>query len=141
MADKEFEIWQLKEGAPDTPQMFFTNYDYMAKHDFPINMSTYDRVYAGMTAAETTPEDIYVRFNVDHPEDYRAHSLSVSDVVVFKEDGMAHAYFMDSIGYKELPEFFKQIDRQVTDKETRPECNEIQSVKIAPRDHSTGYRQ
>ncbi len=107
MADKEFEIWQLKEGAPDTPQMLFTNYDYMAKHGFPINMSTYDRVYAGTTAAETTPEDIYVRFNINHPEDYRAHSLSVSDVVVFKEGGKATAYFMDSIGYKELTQFWK----------------------------------
>ena len=117
--------------------MLFMNYDYMAKHDFPINMSTYDCVYAGMTATETTPEDIYVRFNINHPEDYRAHSLSVSDVVVFKEGGKANAYFMDSIGYKELPEFFKHIDRQVTDKEARPKCNEIQPVKTVLRDYST----
>ena len=53
-----------------------------------------------------TLEDIYRRFNIDHPEDFRGHSLSVSDVVVLHEKGTDTAYYVDSIGFKELPDFF-----------------------------------
>ena len=53
-----------------------------------------------------TLEDIYRRFNIDHPEDFRGHSLSVSDVVVLHENGADTTYYVDSIGFRELPDFF-----------------------------------
>lgn len=52
-----------------------------------------------------TLEDIYTRFNIDHPEDFKGHSLSVSDVVVLHEKGSDTAYYVDSIGFKEVPDF------------------------------------
>lgn len=53
-----------------------------------------------------TLEDIYRRFNIDHPEDFKGHSLSVSDVVVLHGNGADTAYYVDSIGFQELPGFF-----------------------------------
>ena len=62
--------------------------------------------YARQREPGETLEDIYRRFNIDHPEDFRGHSLSVSDVVVLHENGADAAYYVDSIGFKELPGFF-----------------------------------
>ena len=58
----------------------------------------------GQTQAETL-EAIYTKFNIDHPAEYKAHSLSVSDIVVLHEDGENSAHFVDSFGFTELPRF------------------------------------
>lgn len=51
-------------------------------------------------------EDVYAKFNIRHPEDFKGHSLSVSDVVVLTKCGMSKAFYCDSIGFKELPDAF-----------------------------------
>ena len=56
-------------------------------------------------------EDIYTRFNIDHPKDFKGHSLSVSDVVVLHQNGQDTAHYVDSFGYKEVPEFFKEQEK------------------------------
>ncbi len=53
-----------------------------------------------------TLESIYERFNLHHPDDFRGHSLSVSDVVVLREDGRVQAYYVDSFGFTQVPEIF-----------------------------------
>ena len=55
------------------------------------------------TDAIGTLEAIYTKFNIDHPADYKAHSLSVSDIVVLHENGENSAHFVDSFGFTELP--------------------------------------
>lgn len=62
--------------------------------------------YARQREPGETLEDIYRRFHIDHPEDFRGHFLSVSDVVILHENGADAAYYVDSIGFKELPGFF-----------------------------------
>ena len=52
-------------------------------------------------------EDIYTRFNIDHPKDFKGHSLSVSDVVVLHQNGQDTAHYVDNFGYKEVPEFLQ----------------------------------
>ena len=52
-------------------------------------------------------ERLYQTFNIDHPEDFRGHSLSVSDIVALKEQGVVSYHYVDSIGYTELPNFDK----------------------------------
>ena len=52
-------------------------------------------------------ESLYATFNVDHPEDFRGHSMSVSDVVALRENGAVTCHYVDSIGYKELPGFLR----------------------------------
>ena len=51
---------------------------------------------------------IYERFNIQRPADFTGHSLSVSDVVVLNDGSTVKAYYVDSIGFAELPEFFKE---------------------------------
>lgn len=63
----------------------------------------------GQTQAETL-EAIYTKLNVDHPADYKAHSLLVSDVVVLHEDGENSAHFVDSFDFTELPKFMLTLE-------------------------------
>ena len=58
-------------------------------------------------------EDIYTRFNIDHPKDFKGHSLSVSDVVVLHQNGQDTAHYVDSFGYKDVPEFLQE-QKQLT---------------------------
>ena len=55
----------------------------------------------------TMLEEMYTKFNIDHPEDFRGHSLSVSDIVAIRQNGIVSCHYVDSIGFKELPEFLK----------------------------------
>ena len=59
----------------------------------------------------TSLEDIYTRFNIDHPKDFKGHSLSVSDVVVLHQSGQDTVHYVDSFGYKDVPEFFKEQEK------------------------------
>ena len=52
-------------------------------------------------------ENVYARFNIDRPDDFKGHSLSVSDIVVMKEGDRISSWYVDSIGFKELPGFVK----------------------------------
>ena len=63
----------------------------------------------GQTQSETL-EAIYTKLNIDHPADYKAHSLSVSDIVVLHEDGENSAHFVDSFGFTELPKFMLTLE-------------------------------
>lgn len=54
-------------------------------------------------------EDIYTKFNIDHPADFTGHSLSVSDVVVLHQDGENTSHYVDSVGYREIPGFTKEL--------------------------------
>lgn len=59
-----------------------------------------------------TLEAIFEKFNLDHPEDFRGHSLSVSDIVVLHQNGQNTAHFVDSFGYTEIPDFYGSRHRK-----------------------------
>ena len=80
--------------------------DWLESKGLSVDRDNYRMVYAMQREPGETLEDIYRRFNIDHPEDFKGHSLSVSDVVVLHGDGADTAYYVDSIGFKELPDFF-----------------------------------
>lgn len=107
------DIYQLKD-SPETAKIKFMNLDYLQSTNRSVNAANYDQVYSGSKEPGETLEGIYERFNLHHPADFRGHSLSVSDVVVLREDGKDTAYFVDSYGFKEVPEFFKQLEVTVT---------------------------
>ena len=71
----------------------------------------------GQTQSETL-EAIYTKLNVDHPADYKAHSLSVSDIVVLHENGENSAHFVDSFGFTELPKFMLTLEGKENEIET-----------------------
>ena len=55
-------------------------------------------------------EALYEKFNIDHPADYKGHSLSVSDIVVLHENGKNSAHFVDSVGFTMLPDFLREME-------------------------------
>jgi hypothetical protein len=109
-----FEIYQLK-GGDDTRDMRFISLDRLAEQGKKPDILTYDMVYEGdyspfEKSGDTIGrqlEAVYTKFNVDHPADFKGHSLSVSDVVVAK----GKAYYVDTFGFKEL-KAFKAPDRE-----------------------------
>lgn len=70
----------------------------------PIQRENYDLVYKEQLSERTTLEEIYVKYNISKPEDYNGHSLSVSDIVVLQQSGKKVAYYVDAIGFSEIPE-------------------------------------
>ena len=73
----------------------------------PVDAKNYALVYSAPLTPGTSLEDIYTRFNIDHPKDFKGHSLSVSDVVVLHQNGQDTAHYVDSFGYKKVPEFLQ----------------------------------
>ena len=108
-----FSIYQLKRGD-ETRDLRFEPYDRLQAAGHAVDRANYELIYTAPLAPDTSLEDIYTRFNIDHPADFKGHSLSVSDIVVLHRDGRDAAHYVDSIGYREVPEFFKEQERQLT---------------------------
>lgn len=132
--DNQFGIYQLND-SPAARNIHFMNSDFLEMKGIPITRENYDLVYTAPLEEGTSFEDIYVRFNLDHPEDFREYSLSVSDVVVLHQNGENTCHFVDSVGYKEVPEFIQEIskEREAEQKETVvtltvAECGEFHNL-------------
>ena len=111
--DKDtFSIYQIK-GGDETRDFRFEPYDRLQAAGNVVDRANYELVYTAPLAPETSLEDIYTRFNIDHPKDFKGHSLSVSDVVVLHQDGQDAAHFVDSVGFREVPEFLQE-QKQLT---------------------------
>ena len=107
-----FSIYQLKRGD-ETRDLRFEPYDRLQATGHAVDRANYELIYTAPLAPDTSLEDIYTRFNIDHPADFKGHSLSVSDIVVLHRDGRDAAHYVDSIGYREVPEFFNEQGRQL----------------------------
>ena len=111
--DKDtFSIYQIK-GGDGTRDFRFEPYDRLQAAGNVVDRANYELVYSAPLAPGTSLEDIYTRFNIDHPKDFKGHSLSVSDVVVLHQDGQDAAHFVDSVGFQEVPEFLQE-QKQLT---------------------------
>ncbi|WP_414655365.1 YodL domain-containing protein [Extibacter muris] len=111
-----FGIYQLvhEERARD---LRFEPYDRLQATGHTIDRANYELVYTASLSAGTSLEDIFTRFNIDHPQDFKGHSLSVSDIVVLHQNGENTAHYVDSFGYKEVPEFLQEQQKQLTPNE------------------------
>ncbi len=105
-----FAIYQLRD-SEDTAQLRFMNADYLAQKGLSIEKENYAAFYAGTLSHRGDTQDrlneLYETFNIRRPEDFRGHSLSVSDIVALKQDGVVSCHYVDSWGFKELPGFLK----------------------------------
>ena len=111
--DKDtFSIYQLKHGD-ETRDLRFEPYDRLQATGNVVDKANYELVYSAELTPGTYLEDIYTRFNIDHPKDFKGHSLSVSDVVVLHQNGQDTAHYVDSFGYKSVPEFLQE-QKQLT---------------------------
>ncbi|MFR8362060.1 MAG: YodL domain-containing protein, partial [Coprococcus comes] len=105
--DKDtFSIYQIK-GGDETRDLRFEPYDRLIAAGHRVDAKNYTLVYSAPLTPGTSLEDIYTRFNIDHPKDFKGHSLSVSDVVVLHQNGQDTAHYVDSFGYKKVPEFLQ----------------------------------
>ena len=99
-----YEIYQI----PATADVDYYFRSYAAANG-KLQSADYQRSYAGMYAKENSLEDLWAKHNGDHrPFAHRMRSLSVSDIVVLTQGGKKTAYYTDSVGFKEVPEFLTQ---------------------------------
>ena len=123
-----FGIYQLKD-TEETRDIRFMAMDYLEMKGIPVSKENYTLVYIGELEEGMSLEDIYTKFNIDHPADFTGHSLSVSDVVVLHQDGENTSHYVDSVGYREIPEFTKELSVSaeiITEKDAvREEATEI----------------
>jgi len=103
-----FAIYQLNDTELCT-ELLYMNMEYLAKKNIAVNRNNYNAVYAAPLRYDGTKpqilEALYEKFNLDRPHDFHGHSLSVSDIVALKQDGVVSYHYVDSVGFRELPEF------------------------------------
>ena len=109
-----YSIYQLKDGD-ETWAYRFEPLDRLKRVGLHVDRSHYNFIYSGSLEKGETLEDLYRRFNLDHPEDFRGHSLSVSDIVVLCQAGKVTAHYCDSFGFAEVPEFLVPEKKQARD--------------------------
>ena len=111
--DATFSIYQLKDGD-ETRDYRFEPYDRLQAAGLVVDRANYELVYTAPLVPGTSLDDIFTRFNIDHPKDFKGHSLSVSDVVVLHQDGQDTAHYVDRGDFKQVPEFLQEKQPQLT---------------------------
>ena len=122
-----FSIYQLRN-EDSTRDYRFEPHDRLQAAGRTVDKANYTEVYAAPLAAGTTLEDIYRTFNVDHPADFKGHSLSVSDVVVLHQNGQDTAHYCDSVGFQQVPEFLQENPLRTAELSTEQNENMIDGV-------------
>lgn len=109
-ATDTYAILQLRR-IPETFEVSFESLDRLRRMGKEPEFDHYEVVYTGSLPPYTNQnvmlEQLYMKFNIDHPTDFRGHSLSVSDIVALKTAGVVSFHYVDSFGFKELPSFMK----------------------------------
>lgn len=103
MPENQFGIYQI-DPEGNARDYMFRSHDSL--EDYEMRREDYRLEYVAPLTEADTLDTIYERFNIDHPEDFQGHSLSVSDIVVMNRDGEVKAYFVDSSGFTDVTEEF-----------------------------------
>lgn len=109
---RTFVIYQLSH-TEENRDIVFENFGRLEKQGLKPEYSSYEKIYKAEMPSNTNLEDIFVEFNINLPGDYTGRSLSVSDIVVIDTDKESNAYFVDSFGFKEIPEFAQQHNKGI----------------------------
>ena len=101
-------IYQLRRD-PELAELRFMNSQYLREHGLEPAFDHYEAVYSGSLSSDGSTEarldDLYMKFNTAHPQDFTGHSLSVSDIVVLKQQGAVSSHYVDSVGFVQFPAF------------------------------------
>ena len=108
---RTFGIYQIKDDLTGENYAFM-NMSFIESHGMQIKKEDYKLVYVGELLGNTSLDDIFERFNIDRPKDFRGHSLSVSDIVVLNDGEKVTAHFVDSISFEQLDSFLN-LEEQV----------------------------
>lgn len=135
-----YGIYQLKH-KPEFRHLRFEGTESLkhieiTKNNFDaIKQENYLPIYVGELSElerhtqDETLEAIFQKFNIDCPEDFKGHSLSVSDIVVLHQDGKNSAHFVDSFGFTELPDFLRE---QIPEREVMQDTSGHNIQKTEP---------
>jgi len=151
-----YGIYQLKDN-PELDQFRFEGTESLVKRGITkdnfdaIAPKNYDMVYAEELSdiqGDTQNEklgDVFLKFNTAHPEDFKGHSLSVSDIVVLHENGKNSAHFVDSFGFTKLPDFMHELENgkeqdTLGQSDQKPELEMPQGENAEKTDYPAVYR-
>ena len=113
-AQPNFSIYQVPPG-PEGRDFRYRSYEELQADGLSVDRKNYQLIYSAPLDKDITLDEIYRRFNMEHPADYKGHSLSMGDIVVFRQDGKQTAYYVDEgADYRQVPEFFAQPEKQLT---------------------------
>lgn len=149
IAERDVDRYTIYQIEKDTPadEYCFMDLAFARNSGVPIAMDYYQDVYHGYLRPEDSLESLYVKFNRDdRPAADTMHSLSVSDVVVLHQSGQDRAYYVDAVGFTEIPEFFlpSQEQKGLAEKENAAEkAANTDRLTEGPENSSNeaGYRQ
>ena len=108
---RTFGIYQIRDDLPGENYAFM-NMSFIESHGMQIKKEDYKLVYVGELSGNMSLDDIFEKFNIDRPEDFRGHSLSVSDIIVLNDGKKVTAHFVDSISFEQLDSFLN-LEEQV----------------------------
>ena len=117
----KYSIYQVKRGE-EYSRLPFNSWNELRKFNIPFDKNNYEEVYGGYVSDVSRSQgrgvildNIYTKFNIDRPEDFRGHSLSVSDIIVLEDKNSSSAFFVDSYGMTEVTDLFFDLEKQNID--------------------------
>lgn len=105
-----YAIYHVDEDTPGK-QHLFMNMAMVKEDGITIDAANYKCIYSGRLHENEKLDDLYAMFNDNPPADYKAHSMSVSDVIITNRGGDMQAYYVDRFGFAELPDFAAQREK------------------------------
>ncbi len=113
LVEPTYSIFQIKEGG-DLRDYRFADLSELSERGLNVDRENYNRVYRARMKDGETLDDLYTKFNINKPQDFRGHSLSVSDIICIEQNGKTTAHYVDSVGFEEIPDFMLDRDKQIT---------------------------
>lgn len=117
----KYAIFQVKRGE-EYARFSFNGWNELKKFNIPFDKNNYEEVYGGYVSDVSRSQgrgvildNIYTKFNIDRPEDFRGHSLSVGDVIVLEDNNVSSAFYVDSYGMADVTDLFFEVEKQKID--------------------------
>ena len=110
--EERFAIYQINHESKAMEYQFM-GMDFVKSQGMEVTAGDYQCVYSGILQPSDNLDTLYSVFNQNHPADFRGHSMSVSDVVITNRNGDIRAFYVDSFGFTELPDFVKQRQEMI----------------------------
>ena len=136
--ENRYGIYQIIDGSPGR-EYEFMDLNFIERHGYQVKKEDYELIYSDEMRYGDTLDSLYEKFNIAHPEDYTGHSLSVSDIVVLNENGNVKAYFVDSISFRELPDFL-QLEPELNQEEVAYRIgNQYFAIQVATEGYDYSF--
>nr|WP_177296311.1 YodL domain-containing protein [uncultured Blautia sp.] len=136
--ENRYGIYQIIDGSPGR-EYEFMDLNFIERHGYQVKKEDYELIYSDEMRYGDTLDSLYEKFNIAHPADYTGHSLSVSDIVVLNENGNVKVYFVDSISFRELPDFL-QLEPELNQEEVAYRIgNQYFAIQVATEGYDYSF--